>query len=119
MPGRVFVYGTLKPGQPRWPALAPFAGAHTDGSAAGVLFDSGYGWPAAVFGARGGGHVLGVVVTLRAESIEEALARLDDIEGVAGGLFRRDIVDVDGQPCWAYHWPGSTAGFRRIERWPI
>ena len=118
MTNTVFVYGTLKPGHVRWPALAPFGGASAAGWAAGLLFDSGYGWPAAVFDPEATARVPGVVVSLRPDSLDEALATLDDIEGVAGGLFERIVIEVDDQPCWAYHWPGSTAGFRRIARWP-
>jgi gamma-glutamylcyclotransferase (GGCT)/AIG2-like uncharacterized protein YtfP len=118
---RVFVYGTLKPGLSRWHILEPFAlRADTDSSASahGRLFDTGYGWPAAVFGSRLSEQVHGVVVAIRSESIDEALATLDVGEGVASGLFRRILVEVYGQPCWAYHWPGPTDEFRRIAGWP-
>lgn len=118
MTTHVFVYGTLQPGQSRWPALRPFGSAVSTGSAAGLLFDPGYGWPAAVFHSKVIERVPGVVVALRPESVDEALATLDDIEGVAVGLFERVVVDVGGQPCWAYHWPGSASGYRRITRWP-
>lgn len=119
MSTRVFVYGTLKPGQHRWPALARFAdGERSEAQAAGRLFDPGWGWPAAVFDAEHTGRIPGVVVAIAPDSIREALAALDDIEGVAGGLFQRVLIDAGGQPCWAYHWPGPTAGFRRIGAWP-
>ena len=118
---RVFVYGTLKPGQSRWRILQPFAvraGADFWASAQGHLFDTGYGWPAAVFASGVRDPVPGVVMAIRPESINEALATLDAVEGVVGGLFRRIVIDVDGQPCWTYHWPGPTNGFSRIARWP-
>ena len=60
----------------------------------------------------------GVVVAIRAELLEEALVALDEVEGVDGGLFQRVVIDVDGLSCWAYHWPGSTEAFHRIQRWP-
>jgi len=117
----IFVYGTLKPGQHRWPVLASF-GNQSDGArsarARGALFDTGYGWPAAVFDGGAAAEVPGVVVSMRAEMLHEALATLDEVEGVAGGLFQRVVIDVDGQSCWAYHWPGATVAFRQIERWP-
>jgi gamma-glutamylcyclotransferase (GGCT)/AIG2-like uncharacterized protein YtfP len=116
----VFVYGTLKPGQHRWPTLAPFASgeqAAVSASAPGRLFDTGYGWPAAVFDPRAADLVPGVVVALHPASADEALSVLDDVEGVDSGLFRRVLVDVEGRRCWAYHWPGKTEGFRRIAHW--
>ena len=119
MTSRVFVYGTLQPGQPRWPLLAPFGiQIGSLACARGELFDTGYGWPAAVFDAGAATEVPGVVVAIRAELLEEALVALDEVEGVDGGLFQRVVIDVDGRSCWAYHWPESTEAFRRIERWP-
>lgn len=121
MIGRVFVYGTMQPGQLRWPALTPFAirsDAVPPVCASGRLFDPGYGWPAAVFDPISSDQVPGVVVTLRPESIREALMALDAVEGVTQGLFKRIVIDVGGQLCWAYHWPGPTNGFRRIDCWP-
>lgn len=116
----MFVYGTLKPGQRRWPILAPFTSrpdAGVPGSAPGRLFDTGYGWPAAVFDRRAADRVPGVIVGLHPASTDEALAILDDVEGVGSGLFRRVLVDVEGRPCWSYHWPGSIGDFRRITLW--
>lgn len=119
MNGWVFVYGTLKPGQPRWPVLEPFA-LESDclASAPGRLFDTGYGWPAAAFDSGATDRVPGVVVTLAGGSAEGALAVLDAVEGVESGLFRRILLDAEGRLCWAYHWPGATDGLRRIARWP-
>ena len=118
MSTEVFVYGTLKPGQHRWPVLAPFVTeAAIPGLAPGRLFDTGYGWPAAVFDPRAADRVPGVVVGLQPASTDEALAVLDDVEGVDSGLFRRILIDVEGRPCWAYHWPGGTREFERIALW--
>jgi gamma-glutamylcyclotransferase (GGCT)/AIG2-like uncharacterized protein YtfP len=119
---RVFVYGTLKPGHLRWPILQPFAErgeGDWSGWAHGRLFDTGYGWPAAVFESTVGDPVPGVVVAISPRSISQALAALDAVEGVADGLFRRVLVNVSGQSCWAYHWPGSTIGFNRIACRPV
>ncbi|MBP3083102.1 gamma-glutamylcyclotransferase family protein [Mycolicibacterium fortuitum] len=121
MSNPVFVYGTLQPGQPRWPALAPFAlrsGVSWSVSVAGRLFDTGYGWPAAVFDPVTSDQIPGVVVSVRPESTTDALAALDDVEGVATGLFLRVVVHIEGQPCWAYQWSHPTDRFRRIARWP-
>ena len=73
---------------------------------------------AAVFDADAAEEVPGVVVSIRAEMLEEALASLDEVEGVDGGLFQRVVIDVGGLSCWAYHWPESTEAFHRIQRWP-
>ena len=75
-----------------------------------------YGWPAAVFDADAAEEVPGVVVSIHAELLEEALASLDEVEGVDGGLFQRVVIDVGGLSCWAYHWPESTEAFHRIQR---
>jgi gamma-glutamylcyclotransferase (GGCT)/AIG2-like uncharacterized protein YtfP len=118
---RVFVYGTLKPGQGRWPILAPFVlPTGVDGAAAvsGLLYDTGCGWPAAVFDTVAGAEVPGSVLTLRPESVAQALDTLDAVEGVRSGLFQRILVEVEGQSCWAYHWPGPVTGFQRIRYWP-
>jgi gamma-glutamylcyclotransferase (GGCT)/AIG2-like uncharacterized protein YtfP len=116
----VFVYGTLQPGQPRWPSLQRFVvGESKVGSAAGVPYDTGDGWPAATFDPRAKRTVPGVVVELLQATAAAALATLDAIEGVEGGLFDRIQVDIDGEPCWSYHWPASTSDFRVIPRWPF
>ena len=113
----LFVYGTLMPGRTRWPALAPWAG---DGPAldfvAGQLFDTGYGWPAAVIG--NGGPIPGLTVPLNAQSLTAALEALDEIEGTNHGLFRRiSTVTGNGLEAWVYEWPGKTQGFVPISRW--
>lgn len=117
----VFVYGTLQPGEARWPLLAPYidhARPLTRSGVPGALFDTHRGWPAAVFGRGSGRTVPGVVVRLRADGIATALAALDDIEGTASGLFRPVLVTAGGQDCWAYHWHGDIEGFTPIEAWP-
>ncbi len=49
----LFVYGTLQPGAVRWHYLEPFvADAGTPDSVDGQLFDTGCGYPAAVFDVR-------------------------------------------------------------------
>jgi gamma-glutamylcyclotransferase (GGCT)/AIG2-like uncharacterized protein YtfP len=115
-PEAVFVYGTLKPGRSRWPALAPFIDRSTDPqetSVRGRLWDTAYGWPAMT---DGDGNVAGIVVPLDPARYPEALARLDQIEGVATGLFERvRVTTADGTSCWTYRWSGATAGFAPVE----
>jgi gamma-glutamylcyclotransferase (GGCT)/AIG2-like uncharacterized protein YtfP len=83
----------------------------------GTLYDSGNGWPVADFADRGH-DVPGALVDLDPADLDDALALLDVIEGTVAGLLRRIVVTTrDGVSAWSYHWPGSTAGMRRIERW--
>lgn len=98
----LFVYGTLRPGDVRWPLLAPFvADTGVDDSVAGELFDTGLDYPAAVFG--GDGTILGRTYELRADRLDEALAVLDEEEDTVAGLYRRvEVVTGAGTPAWAY-----------------
>ena len=113
---RLFVYGTLKPGQSRWPALAPFVDPLEPVVAAeveGQLWATPWGWPALT---RGTGPVRGVLVTLRPDGLEDALARLDEIEGVDTGLFERVATTTcAGTSCLMYLWPKDTEGFTLLE----
>lgn len=114
---RVFVYGTLKPGQPRWEdALEPFAIRITDAVVQGQLFNTGYGFPAAIFDSAAKTEFSGVVVDI--ELIGEVLAILDQIEG-EGHLYERIVIDIDGAPCWTYQWLHETDGFDLIDSWPV
>jgi len=114
---RLFVYGTLMPGEERWPLLAPLAapGAPEAATAAGLLYRTPYGWPAAAFGPAHRAAVPGVVVALRDPGI--ALPFLDEIEGTGTGLFERRVIKTTAGECWAYHWPGPTGGFQPITNW--
>ncbi len=133
-PAAVFVYGTLMPGLSRWHSLAPFAaGQSVETTVAGRLYDTGRGYPAAIFvrpstadpsmpadgaGDGTGGIIPGRRVPLRPESLGRCLQFLDEIEGVAGGLYRRVRVRTDaGEPAWSYAWGGDLDGLTRIARW--
>ncbi len=117
MIGHVFVYGTLMPGQCRWNALAPWVdGGPTPDSAVGALFDTGNGWPAAVFGR--GGPIPGFTVPLEVQSLSVALNSLDEIEGTGQELFRRISIVTGGKvEAWTYKWAGPTEQFHRIDCW--
>ena len=78
MSNLLFVYGTLRPGHERWKLLAPFASSWADAEAVGRLWDTGHGYPAAVFGK--GGLIRGVAVTLADGRAGEALRLLDAVE---------------------------------------
>lgn len=98
----LFVYGTLRPGDVRWPMLEPFvADDGTDDSVLGQLFDTGLAYPAAVFGS--GGTILGRTYRLRADTLDDALAVLDVEEDTVAGLYRRVVVVTgSGVTAWAY-----------------
>jgi gamma-glutamylcyclotransferase (GGCT)/AIG2-like uncharacterized protein YtfP len=113
----VFVYGTLMPGQCRWPLLSPFAGSWQPATATGQLWDTGRGYPAACFDS-GGGPVPGVLVTLAEGVAGAALRRLDEIEG-EGSLYRRVEISTSGGPALSYEWLGPTYGLRPLAGgWP-
>ena len=116
-PPRLFVYGTLMPGEPLWPALAPFAVAWEEVTAAGRIWDTGDGYPAVRFDAAGGA-VPGVLVALDPGRLAAAIGVLDEIEG-EGTLYRRVEVATTGGPAWAYEWLGPTTGLVPLPHgWP-
>lgn len=103
----LFVYGTLLPRQSRWLFLAPFVvdGGEPD-EVVGQLFDTGEGYPAARFGPTG--RIVGRVFELVEERAQEALARLDEIEGAVGGDYHRiECTTVGGRRVWAYQYGGG------------
>jgi gamma-glutamylcyclotransferase (GGCT)/AIG2-like uncharacterized protein YtfP len=102
----MFVYGTLLPGQSNWHVMAPFAvDAGVADSVPGWLFDTGCGWPAAVFDAKpANARVVGRVIELRADLLDTALAVLDEFEGIHEGAYLRiEIATEGGRAAWAYH----------------
>lgn len=113
---RLFVYGTLMPGAPRWPMLRPFVVAQpTPARMPGALFDTGLGYPAAFDDPDVG--VPGVLVHLRPDLLTEALQDLDAIEGVGAGLFERVLREVEGAGAWTYLGGHPQLRHRRIASW--
>jgi gamma-glutamylcyclotransferase (GGCT)/AIG2-like uncharacterized protein YtfP/GNAT superfamily N-acetyltransferase len=104
---RVFVYGTLMPGESRWPLLEPFAASHQRAETWGEVWDTGRGYPAARFG--DGGRIPGFVVELQPRRLGEAMAALDEIEG-EGHLYRRVTIETSAGPAQAYEWIMTAAG---------
>lgn len=120
--GRLFVYGTLMPGESRWPALRPYVGCWRVGTAQGRMWDTGRGYPAVRFDRPGqpaaGGNVPGVVADLLSGCVAEAVERLDRIED-EGVLYRRVEVTTSHGPAMAYEWLGGTDGMARLATgWP-
>jgi gamma-glutamylcyclotransferase (GGCT)/AIG2-like uncharacterized protein YtfP len=109
----LFVYGTLAPGERAWSTLAPHARKTWPTTVAGRLYDTGRGYPAAVFGA-GPTSVAGWCCELH----DPPLARLDEWEG---DEYARIVVRAaDGTEAFAYHWQASLDGLRELPagRWP-
>lgn len=99
---RLFVYGTLRPGDVRWSLLARYvADDGVDDTARGQVFDTGLDYPAAIFG--DGGTIRGRTYRLRDDRLDEALVVLDEEEDTVAGLYRRvEITTGLGTPAWAY-----------------
>ena len=114
---QLFVYGTLLPGEPRWSTLERYAETTTDATAPGTLWDTGRGYPAAVFTATGTGaaHIPGAVIAIRAEQWDDLIGHLDRVEG-EGVLYRRVGIDTSAGPATSYEWLGSTDGMTRLEQ---
>ena len=100
----LFVYGTLRPGQQRWPFLEPFVmDEGHDETASGALFDTGNGYPAARFDRPGTIH--GRVYSLRVDRLDECLELLDEVEGAVIDVFHRvAIATATGVDAWAYEY---------------
>lgn len=103
----IFVYGTLRPGDVRWPLLEPYvADAGRVDLVTGELFDTGFDYPAALFNDRSTIH--GRLYGLIDGSIRDCLDHLDRVEGTVQGLYRRVIVRTEsGRVSWAYEYGGG------------
>jgi gamma-glutamylcyclotransferase (GGCT)/AIG2-like uncharacterized protein YtfP len=115
--GWVFVYGSLMPGESRWPALEPFAAGWEPATAPGRLWDTGRGYPAIRFDDAVGGAVPGFLVLVDDERFADAIAVLDAVEA-EGSLYRRVEVDTSGGRAVSYEWLGPTDGLTPLpEGW--
>jgi gamma-glutamylcyclotransferase (GGCT)/AIG2-like uncharacterized protein YtfP len=111
---RIFVYGTLRPGDVRWPILAPYVtGDGVPDRVDGRVYDTGRGYPAARFDEDG--TIAGRTYRLRADRLDEALAVLDREEFSVPGEYRRVVVTTAaGTKAWAYEY-GNGLGLDHIE----
>jgi gamma-glutamylcyclotransferase (GGCT)/AIG2-like uncharacterized protein YtfP len=113
----LFVYGTLMPGHLRWAVLEPHAVSWRPAAVEGHLYDTGQGWPAAVF-TPGDDLVRGWAVDLDTAVVEVVMAHLDEVEGVDQGLFRRvEVHLLGGEPVVAYELGSRPDALIRIEEW--
>lgn len=103
-PERLFVYGTLRPGDCRWELLEPYVSDDgIEDTVAGTLYDTGLDYPAAVFG--GSGRIRGIHFGLSESTRDEALRELDIVEDTVDGLYRRVILTTtSGTQVWAYEY---------------
>ena len=114
----VFCYGTLLPGEERWPYLEPFVVAHAPDRVPGRLWDPGHDYPAARFDQIGVIH--GEVFDLDPVRLDEALRLLDEIEGAVEGLYHRiSITTALGRAVYAYQYGGGIEHLTAIPhgRW--
>ncbi len=110
----LFAYGTLLPGDERWPMLASFVvDEGWPDRVPGQLFDTGLGYPAARFDtrspapSRSSAMILGRTFALLQTSLDQALAVLDEEEETVEGYYHRIVVTTEGgHLAWAY-----AAGF--------
>ena len=107
----VFVYGTLMPGHLRWPAIEPFVAQQTLAAVPGRLYDTGFGYPGAVF--AGDGQIEGWLLRLQPGQRGRAISVLDRIEGNQYGPIT--VTTVDGVNALSYEWAGPVDGMRDLE----
>jgi gamma-glutamylcyclotransferase (GGCT)/AIG2-like uncharacterized protein YtfP len=100
---QLFVYGTLVPGEPGWHLLAPYVAERYETTVPGRLYDTGRGYPAAVFG-PGTDTVAGWRCALHDPP-------LDDLDAFEGEEYERVTVTcADGVEAVAYHWIAPLTG---------
>ena len=103
----IFCYGTLLPGEERWQFLAPFVLAYEPDQVSGRVYDTGLGYPAALFDRVGVIH--GFLFRLDPAQLREALSLLDEIEGAVDGLYHRvRVTTAMGVQAHAYQYGGTS-----------
>ena len=115
-PTSLFLYGTLMPGQMRWPALEPYALWAEPATAEGRLWDTGRGYPAARFDDEAH-SIPGALVGIAPALLADLITALDHMEA-EGVLYRRVHVVTSGGPAISYEWLGPIEGLRPLpEGW--
>lgn len=99
---KIFVYGTLLRGEPRSLYMQDYDLIGAFG-VPGRLYDTGRGYPAALFDSGIEGMVYGELYLMG--DAERKIAELDRIEGTESGLFRRVEIDHNGDKFFSYE-PG-------------
>lgn len=104
MISRLFVYGTLRPSESRWPAIEGFVARAEPAVLEGFrMYALPEGYPAI---APGPGDVCGTLLHLEPSLVAGALAKADQIEGYVEGsprsLYKRVVVNLDGSDVYTY-----------------
>jgi gamma-glutamylcyclotransferase (GGCT)/AIG2-like uncharacterized protein YtfP len=115
----LFVYGTLRPDGTAFGRIADLVDVLGPASTSGALFDTGLGWPTAVFGGGdGAGTIRGYLVAARGPSQARTLFdRVDRYEGVPEQYTRTSVlVDRPTGLRWAagYAWAGGASPGERL-----
>ena len=113
----LFVYGTLKRGGENAGSLAGQRYLGEGGTRPEYRVYRLDGYPGMVAAPEGGRSIGGEIWEVDAA----CLARLDDLEGVSGGLFARQPIALlpphDGLAVQAYVYARSVAGRREVDSW--
>jgi gamma-glutamylcyclotransferase (GGCT)/AIG2-like uncharacterized protein YtfP len=103
MTKRLFVYGTLAPGQPNAHVLADVPGTWEPATVTGTLIPEGWGaatgFPGILLDAKGG-EVEGLLFS--SESLAEHWTRLDEFEGEGYERVHTNVTLKDGSRVAAY-----------------
>jgi len=115
---RIFIYGTLIPGQQRWKYLAEFVAATEPDTTAGLLYDTHLDYPAARFDATNSIQQLihGQLITIHRERLDDCLVLLDEVESVVTGLYHRVVIETgSGHHAWSYQYGKGIDDLELIE----
>jgi gamma-glutamylcyclotransferase (GGCT)/AIG2-like uncharacterized protein YtfP len=114
---KVFVYGTLKPGNRLYPAIGGFVEDSIEGYTAGVMYSASHrGFPYVVFNDDKAEPptIMGFVLTFDPSMIEFVLRELDAIEGHPAHYKRVKImVYTDDGVVEAWSYDGSPT----VDKW--
>jgi hypothetical protein len=117
----LFIYGTLKPGESRWPQLKPFLeGDLVPTHVGGRLWDTGLGHPAwtAPDTVEDEGRVEGLYGVLSSSAAARAWAHVVDVEGGVEGDYEPYVVRTElGRLALSFGYGGYRARLRPISGW--
>ena len=109
-----FVYGTLKPEGLYWPHVAALVAYWEPGQVQGKLYDTGLGYPAAIFGEDG--TIDGILLFVIDAKVAQITAIMDEIEEEGRAYRRVEVATLDGQEAVAYEWMLGTEMLTPIEQ---
>lgn len=104
MLSRLFVYGTLRPTESRWPAIQEYVADFEPATLTGyTIYSLPQGYPAIE---PGDGEVAGTLLHLAPEHLRQAIAKADEIEGFVEGsprsLYERVVVELADIAAYTY-----------------